>query len=173
MSADSPRQQPSRQRAAAASDRDLVVELSRDLVASLAPEEMTVFRSVSVAFYETPRRLSSESKDDMLGFGAEDAVVLLTPVVLSVMGQVVDFLRSEIAKALPQVVSNVADEGIRGLFRKFHGRDEAASAVPALTEEQLFRVRSIAFEKARQSRITENRARLLADAVVGSLVLGS
>lgn len=172
MPADSPDQQSAGRRAAA-SDRGLVVELSRDLVASLAPEEMAVFPSVSAAFFESPRKLKSKSRDDMLGFGADGAVVLLTPVVLSVIGQVIDFMRSEMAKALPQVLSNVTEEGIRGLFRKFHDRDSAASAVPAFTEEQLSRVWSIAFEKARQARITENRAKLLADAVVGSLVLGS
>jgi hypothetical protein len=99
--------------------------------------------------------------------------VLLTPVVLAVMGPVIDFLRSEIAKALPQALSKVVEEGVRGLFRKFHEGDGAASALPALTHEQLSRVWSIAFEKARQARITESRAKLIADAVVGSLVLSS
>jgi hypothetical protein len=156
---------------AGAADRVLVVEVSRDLVASLAPGEMAVFRPVSNAYFDDPGRLSSETGDAMLGFGPGEVVMLLTPIVLSVMGEVIGYLRSDIAKALPRAMTDTVEDGLRGVFRKFHGAGGAPAPVPGLTHEQLSRVRAIAFEKARQGGMSENRAQLLADATVGCLVL--
>jgi hypothetical protein len=156
---------------AAAADRVLVVEVSRDLVAALAPGEMAVFRPVSVAYFEDPARLKSETGDAMLGFGPGEVVMLLTPIVLSVMGEVISYLRSDIARALPRAMANTVEDGVRGVFQKFHGGEARPAPVPGLTRDQLSRVRSIAFEKARQGGMSENRANLLADATVGSLVL--
>jgi hypothetical protein len=155
------------------SERSLVVEVSRDLVATLAPGEMAVFRPVSTAFYDDPAKLRSETGDAMLGFGPGEVVILITPVVLTVMGEVVSFLVSEVGKALPQAMSTSIDGGVRALFRKFHSPGDAPSAVHGLTHDQLARVRSIAFEKARQGGVSEHRAELLADATVGSLVLAA
>jgi hypothetical protein len=150
-----------------------VIEVSRDLVASLAPEEMALFRPVSSAFFEDPRRLSSESKDDMLGFGVAEVVTLDTPVVLSVVMEVITLIRSELARESSQAVSKSLEVGVRGMFRRVRGGHAPPPAVPGLTRDQLARVRSVAFEKARQGGIGEHRAQLLADATVGSLVLST
>lgn len=167
MPADRSAQRPSSE-AAAGQDRSLVVDLSRDLVETLAPEELVVFPAVSAAFFDDPKSLDSKATDTMLGSGVEGTVVLLTPVVMAVMAEVTAFLRSELPKALPHVVGTVAEEGIRTIFRKFHKRETAA---PALTRDQLDRIRSIVFEVARLARLSERQARLLADAVIGSLVV--
>jgi hypothetical protein len=156
---------------AGAADRVLVVEVSRDLVAALAPGEMAVFRPVSDAFFDNPARLKSETGDAMLGFGPGEVVMLLTPIVLSVMGEVINYLRSDIAKAVPRAMSDSIEDGVRSVFRKFHAGDAAPAPVPGLTRDQLSRVRSIAFDRARQGGMSENRANLLADATVGCLVL--
>src|ERR1700730_18293191 len=133
-----------------ASDRALVIEVSRDLVASLAPEEMVLFRPVTSVYFEDPRRLSSESKDDMLGFGVGEVVTLITPVVLSVVMEVITLIRSELVRESSQAVSRSVEDGARGRFGRGRGGHAPPPAVPRLTREQLARVRSVAFEKARQ-----------------------
>jgi hypothetical protein len=157
--------------AAAPVDRELVLEVSRELVASLAPEEMPLFRPVSTAFFADPRRLSSESRDDMLGFGPGEAVTLITPVVISVVVEVIGLVRSELARDASRQVAQGVEDVVRRLFRKPGEGHAPQPAAPELTREQLARVRSVAFEKARQGGLGERRAQLLADATVGSLVL--
>ncbi len=157
--------------AASIGDRELIVGVSRDLVMALAPEEGAIFRPVSVAYFEDPARLRQAPKDDMLGFGAGDAVMFLTPVALSVLTDVVVYLRSELAKAAAKDAANTLDNMVRSLFRRFHRDDHGSAPVPALTREQLVEVRRRAFEKATALGIHEARAQLLADATVGSLVV--
>jgi hypothetical protein len=156
--------------AASDGDRDLIVVVSRDLVATVAPEEVALFRSVSTAYFDAPERLRRVPKDDMLGFGVGDVVVALTPIVLSVMTEVLAYLRHEVAQTASKDVAGALDHSVRGLFRRFHHGDQAPAAA-GLTQEQLAEVGRLAFEKARAMRVPEGRARLLADALVGSLVL--
>ena len=98
-------------------------------------------------------------------------VTLVTPVVISVVMEVIGLIRSELARDSSHQVTQSVEDGVRGLFRKVRGGDAPPHAVPGLTREQLARVRSVAFEKARQGGMGEHRAQLLADATVGSLVL--
>jgi|SRR6266700_1914737 len=66
---------------------------------ALAPGDGAVFRPISAAYFEDPAHLRQGPKDDMLGFGAGEAVTFLTSVALSVMTDVVVYLCSELAKA--------------------------------------------------------------------------
>jgi hypothetical protein len=49
--------------------------------------------------------------------------------------------------------------------------DDAPGPVPGLTRDQLSAVRRLALEKANELRIPPEQAQLLADSMVGSLVL--
>ena len=49
---------------------------------------------------------------------------------------------------------------------------DAAAATPALSGEELARVRALALEKAEQLRLPPDKAGLLADAIVGGLATG-
>jgi len=151
-------------------DRELIVVVARDLVAATAPEEIPLFRPMSAAYFDAPERLGQAPRDDMLGFGGGEVVVALTPVVLSVVGEVLVYLRHELAQAAAKDMTGAVDGGVHSLFRRFHGSHPAAPPA-ALSTAQLAEVGRLAFERARAMRISEGRARLLADAVVGSLVL--
>jgi hypothetical protein len=154
-------------------DRELIVAVSRDVVASIAPEESVLFRPLSVAYFEHPERLSRPPQDDMLGFGVGDVVVALTPVALTVVSETLVYLRAELAKTVAHDAAAALDAKVKALFRRSHPGDQRAEAVPALSQEQLAEVRRRAIEKARVLGLSEHRANLLADAVVGSLVLPS
>jgi len=154
-------------------DRELVVAVSRDIVTSIAPEESVLFRPLSIAYLERPDSLSRSPKEDMLGFGIGEAIVPLTPVALAVVSEVLVYLRSELAKTVAHDAAAALDDKLKALFHRLHQGARPNEAMPALSGEQLAEVRRLAFEKARVLRIPEARASLLADAVVGSLVLSS
>jgi hypothetical protein len=156
-------------------DRQLITDLSRDLVAAVAPQEMPVFRPVSTAYFDDPERLTrgARGRDDMLGFGVGEVSVFLTPVALAVMTEVVAYLKGELARLLAHEASASVEDLVKALFRRFRPPDAESRRIPGLNREQLTEVRRIAFKKAREMHIGEERAGLLADATVGSLVLAA
>ena len=157
-----------------APQNQLAADVARDLVSQMAPQEMPLFRANSEAYFKDPQKVldSQTGKDDMLGFGTGEVVAYLTPVVLSISVEVIKFLTEEVRKSLQSESSSVINDVVKGMFSKF--RPPAAQAEqPApvsLTVEQLREVRRLAFEKARQLRVSEARATQLADSLIGGLV---
>ena len=139
-------------------DSELAIELAREAVTRLAPEEMPLFGVTSRLYAENPAAVEAQaSGDEVLGFGAE-ALAALTPVALSVAGFVV-----------AQIQAVLADESqtvIRKLFRREPG------GPPPLSTEQLRRVREVAVERAKRLKLPDDQAQLLADAMVGGLAVG-
>jgi hypothetical protein len=154
-------------------DRELIVAVSRALVASIAPEESALFRPLSTAHFEHPERRARAQKDDMLGFGSGEVVAAVTPVVLTVVGQTLVYLRAELAKTVAHDAAAVLDAKVKALFHSSRPGDQPAGALLALSREQLAGVRGRAIQEAIVLGLSEERANLLADALVGSLVLPS
>lgn len=154
-----------------ATDTQLVTELAREVVASVAPTELPMYRAISSAWQEDRQRPArSGGRDEMLGFGIGEAVALLTPVILAVVRDVLVFLGEEIRKQFKDQASESIRDLIKKLFRRLLGKDEPG-AEPALkvTPELAMRVRALALEKGLALRLPEDQARLLADALVGGL----
>jgi hypothetical protein len=162
-------------------DDELVAVLARSAVAQAAPEELPLFRATSEAYFENPDALEAQrSKDEMLGFGVGDALVLLTPVALAVSRDVLSFvleqLRSQAREhgkeAIDRLVSRLLDRDEKPAPEAPGGEAEAPAGdaePPDLTDEQLEEVRALAVEKARQLKLAPDKAELLADSLVGSL----
>ena len=142
-------------------ETDVIVgSLGRELVSDLAAEELPLYPSLLSQFQGAkPGRGSKSSDDQLLGFGAAEALTMLTPVILS--------FTSSFWQAL---VAEVAQSSAHGVLEyvKAHlpGHHEAA---PPLTAEQLQLVRTVAEREARRLDISEGQAGLLADAMVGLL----
>jgi hypothetical protein len=139
---------------------DIIESLGRELVSDLAPEELPLYPSLLSQFQGAKRGRRSKSSDDqLLGFGAAEALTMLTPVILS--------FTSSFWQGL---VSEVADSSAHGVLEyiKAHlpGHDKAA---PPLTPDQLQLVRTVAEREARRLDVPEGEAGLLADAMVGLL----
>lgn len=152
---------------------DLVIEISRDLVAQLAPEELPLFRVTSQAFLQNPKRVlaGQGAGDDMLGFGLGDAVALLTPAALAVASSVLTFLVAEMTKAASTEGKSLVQDTVHQLFKKIRSPTKSnGKQLPPLTTEQLVQVRAIALKHAHQMKLSDPRAKVLADAIVGSLV---
>jgi hypothetical protein len=161
-------------------DDAVVAQLARAAVAQAAPEELPLFRATSEAYFEDPQSLTRErSGDEMLGFGVEDALVLVTPVALTVAREVLEFIVDEVSgharDAGREVIGRIADRLLRrgGSASTAAGGGGSAPAPapepPDLTDAQLQQVRALALEKAQQLALPPEKASLLADSLVGSL----
>jgi len=154
-------------------DDELAVALARSAVERAAPEEMVIFPAASEAFLEGDDPAKRTRGDPMLGFGVESAVVLLTPVALTVAKDVLGFLREQLKKQADEHGDEAFDWLVKKIFRRGDDKKDespAAAAAPAeLTDEQLEEVRKLAIEKAKQLKLPKDKAELLADSLVGSL----
>jgi hypothetical protein len=160
-----------------------VVALARATVERAAPEEMVIFPAASEAYLEGQDPAKKTRGDPMLGFGVESAVVLLTPVALTVAKDVLGFLRVQLKKQADEHADEAFDWLVKKLLRR--GDDDkqpaptaggdSTPAPPAepppaeLTDEQLEEVRELAIEKAKLLKLPKEKAELLADSLVGSL----
>ena len=156
-------------------DDELAVALARSAVERAAPEELVIFPAASEAFLEGDDPSKKTRGDPMLGFGVESAVILLSPVALTVAKDVLGFLRDQLKKQADEHGDEAFDWLVKKLLRRGDDKkDEApgATAAPApaeLTDEQLEEVRKLAIEKAKQLKLPKDKAELLADSLVGSL----
>lgn len=156
-------------------DDQLVAELARSAVSQTAPEELPLFRATSEAYFENPDALAAQrSGDEMLGFGVDAALVLVTPVALAVSRDVLNFVIAEVRSQAHDHGKEVIDRLVARLLHR--GEKPETPAPPAgepdapdLTEAQLEEVRAFALEKARQLKLAPDKAELLADSLVGSL----
>jgi hypothetical protein len=149
----------------------VVADVARDIVARTAPQEMPLFRATSEAYFADPDKALAERKpkDEMLGFGIEAAALLLTPVVIDVTRRVVLFLIAQFGDAVKKESGEAVGGFVHDIFHRGEGDGEAKEDVPELTPEQLDEVREIAYSRALELDVPEDRAGLLADAVVGRL----
>jgi hypothetical protein len=152
----------------------LVTEVTRDLITQMAPQEVPLVRATSEAYFRNPEKVlaTHAGKDEMLGFGTGEVVTLLTPVVLAVTADVVTFLAEEFKKVFKDESATMVSVSVNALFKKLHPAEKAEKQMPPpLTGEQLARVREIALKKARQLKLSERSAKLLADSLVGGLAV--
>ncbi len=163
-------------------DDELVVALARSAVEKAAPEEMVIFPAASEAYLEGQDPSKKTRGDPMLGFGVDSAVLLLTPIALTVAKDVLGFLRVQLKKQADEHADEGFDWLVAKLFRRGDdkkaaepGADASATppaepvAPPELSDEQLEQVRQLAIEKAKQLKLPDDKAELLADSLVGSL----
>jgi len=145
-------------------NEEIVKSIGLELVSRLAPEELPLYPSLLSQFEGTASgRRGSSSDDQLLGFGAGAAVMLLTPVILG-------FTRSFWQALLDQA----ADAALHGVLRQLRLRrthQHGAGDPPQLTAEQIQLIRAVAEQQARRLNVPEGQAELLADAMVGVLTV--
>jgi hypothetical protein len=151
----------------------VVADAAREIVARAAPQEIPLFRAASEAYFADPEKALAENKpkDEMLGFGVEAAALLLTPVIIDVVRRVAVALVNSAGDAVEKEGSEAVGGFVHKLFNrgKKGGGEPKEADVPDLSPEQLQEVREIAYSRALELDVPEDRAGLLADAVVGSL----
>jgi hypothetical protein len=153
----------------AAQNDELVAALARATVEKAAPEELPLFRPTSEAYFADPRALErGGGKEAMLGFGVDAAMMLMTPVVLQVARDAIGFLGQQLRERAAAEGEGAIDRIIAKIVHRDGATDDVEPA-DELTDEQLEQVRAFAIEKARALKLSDERATLLADSLVGSL----
>jgi hypothetical protein len=153
-----------------ADERALVEELARAVLEQAAPEELLIFEETSREYFSDPRAvLHPPRRDEAVGFGLDAA--LLTPYALAVATPVLSFLLQTVADAARSEAQPVIRDWVRRLLRR-SGRD-AGDGVAPLTPQQAARVQELARSRAADLGLPEEQQRLLADSVLGGLVVAS
>jgi len=151
---------------------EVAAELARRAIAQAAPEELPLFRATSKAYFDDPRKAlaAGAGRDEMLGFGADAALLLLTPAAIDVAKYIVTFVVTHLRSAAEREAGSTLDRAVEHVFARFVDKDGAEKhAAPKLTAEQLDEVRRVAHDRARALDLPEPKAALLADALVGGL----
>jgi len=153
-------------------ENKLVAELARLVLEQAAPEELVLFPETAEEYFKDPQAvLDPKRRDEALGFGLD--VAMLTPYVLAVATPVIRFLASTVAEAAGQEAKPLVTRIVRRLLRRPDPVSEAAGEAPApVSTDQARRVREIAYQRAKGLGLNEDQAVLLADSVVGGLIVG-
>jgi len=141
---------------------EIVKSIGHDLVSALAPEELPLYPALAGQFDGTGGGRDRASGDQLLGFGVGEAAILLTPVILEFVRAFWDALAAQ-----------ASDATVHGIVRYLRGRGGKGTPgkTSALTTGQLERVRAIAAQQASRLKIADDKAGLLADAIVGVLAI--
>jgi hypothetical protein len=159
-------------------ERDLVGELARTVVRCVAPEELGLFAETEADYFRDPGSvLRARSRDEAVGFGLD--LALLTPYVLVVGTAVVHFLAMVVSDAVRDEARDELKPVITGRIRRLLRRNDPADRrepeehdrAPGVTTEQAREVRQVALRQAMQCGLDEEKAALLANAFVGSLLV--
>ncbi|TQS23051.1 hypothetical protein FLX08_06360 [Microbispora hainanensis] len=141
--------------------RDVV----RKVVADCAPEETVVVEGLlRYSDAEVPARLRRRRHGrDPLGFGLDDVVPLVTPLL---------WLTLESARQ--KLTDAAVDQAARGsvsLWRRIRRRKAEPATIPPLTREQQALVKRMVLDAAAEAGLSESRAKRIADGVVAGLAL--
>jgi hypothetical protein len=148
--------------------QQLAIELAALVLDSLAPEELPLLGETADEYFaDSSAVLDPARRDEALGFGL--SVDLLSPYVLAVVTPVVHFLLTAVADAMKQEARPRVEEFVRRLFRRHREPDRVETI--GLKPDQARHLREITIARARAVGVAESRAALLADAIVGSLVV--
>ncbi len=153
-------------------EHELVGELALQGIRGAAPDEEWLFESTRDAYFRDPRKVmrADASSGDTLGFGLDvgPAIVAITPIALEVATSVVRYAASLVGSA----VRDEAAPRLRALVRqllKASATNASTPDAPQLTREQFEEIRRVAVETATNLHLSQDRAALLADAMIGRL----
>ena len=152
-------------------ENELVTELARLALEQAAPEELVLFPETAEEYFKDPQAvLDPKRRDEPVGFGLD--LAMLTPYVLAVGTAVIRFLAATVADAAREESRPLVGRLVRRLLRQEESTTRPASEAPSpLSVEEARRVREIAYQRAKALGLAEDQASLLADSVVGGLVV--
>jgi hypothetical protein len=147
-------------------DDQLVLDVSRQVVTDLAPDELEVFDATRDAYLD--EEAAGRDKEEMLGFGIE-IVAFLTPVIVMATKAVASYLSEVVANAVETESESVVAGYVKRLFRPFQHDDDQPEPL-ALSVDEIRKAHDVALEKATALGLKAERARLIADSIAGQLV---
>lgn len=153
--------------------QQVTTDLARMVIEQLAPQELPLFRATSEAFFQNPRMAmrSQAGKDEMLGFGAGEAMTYLSPILMIAASKVVEFAMEPAKEPIQQRLGDLMTRILVkiGLAKK----PDVVGTIQPLTPAQLARARQLAIETLQQYNVPKDTCDLVADALVGKLALAA
>ena len=148
---------------------ELVTWLSKEVVSEIAPDELDLYQDIEEEFFKNPNAFiekDSKKKEKMLGFvgtgiGEQFLTMTVLPIVLGVIGYVgtagIEALKKEASKALA-----------RKIEKKFAEKESTDNHI---SKDKIGEIREYAFNKAKSLGMDVERAGILADSLIGKLIL--
>jgi hypothetical protein len=175
--------------------RQVVDEISKQLVMQLAPEEIDLFDDLAREVYDHPAHEGSPppQQDDALGFGAQEMVIALTPAVVGTVKTVLEYVLSESLETFKGESAAWVQARVKTLFKPASAvpdgaetgdsaAGEAASPAPgaalagpgfSISKENLAKIQALAKKQARIHGLPPKEAQQMADALIGRLILST
>jgi hypothetical protein len=161
-------------------ENQLIAELSRRVVAEVAPNEEPAFNLRCAAYFKNPEKAlkGDGGKGGAVDFGVGEIAVILTPIILEILREVLkdvlkDYFKSTVEKHTPTLL-----EKLKTFFGQLFGNDSSQSTLPQdvvqlplLSQAQLIQAHQRAYEKAVELGVDANKSNEIADSVVLSLQL--
>ena len=145
--------------------RQVVTEVSRELVAEIAPEELEVVDELLTDYYANPT--IHESKDNPLGFGSE-YLAASTPVIAMALQTLFNFILNEVWVSAQKESAILIAEKMKSLFNP---KKEKAEPALGLTREQLEKAKQLVKKEAIRGGMNPKKAEDLALKVVARISL--
>lgn len=148
----------------------IIKDISENIVSQIAPEEIDVFDEIADTYFNNPHLLDpnyQKAKDDPIGFGLTGMVEMTSPAALSVVTSIIVYIITQIWGATTSALLDEYKSRIKKLFNKNSNKKD----VPAFTKEQLKRINDEIIKQALSSRLSEDQAKNIANALISSMVL--
>ena len=134
--------------------QDLAREIAKNIVVpKIAPNELSFFDDLTT---EAP----GNNYDDELGFGIGELVVLVSPIAVAAISKVLRLIAEDFFKTAGKELGTLTVAKVKDLFSK---KDPNTLS---LTVDQ---VKTSVYETAIAKGLDEEKARMMADTVAGSL----
>ena len=151
--------------------RQVITEVSKDLVAEIAPEEVELVDELLDDYYANPE--VQESKDNPLGFGSE-VLAAATPVVAMALQTLFTFILNEVWVSAQKESATWIAQKMKALFNPDKtSSPKGVKAVPTLelTREQLEKAKHLIKKEAMRGGMKPKKAEELALKIVGRIAL--
>ena len=144
--------------------KQLVKEISKEIVAGIAPEEMELVDELLEDYYANP--VVPENKDNPLGFGSE-LLAASTPVIAMALQTLFNFVLNEVWVSAQKEGAVLIAQKMKALL---HPDKEKAEPALGLTQEQLERAKKLIKKEAMRGGMNPKKAEDLALKIVGRIV---
>jgi hypothetical protein len=145
--------------------KQLIQEVSRELVAEVAPEELELVDELLEDYYANPA--VHEVKDNPLGFGSE-VLAASTPVVAMALQTVFNFILNEVWVSAQKESALLIAAKMKALFNSTKEKPEPSLG---LTLEQLEKAKKLIKKEAIRGGMKPQKAEDLALKIVARIAL--
>lgn len=164
-------------------DKQIIKVISQDVVIEIAKNELILFPQICKEYFQNSERTLKPrpEREVPTEFGGTELVLLLTPIILEITKDVIkdiiedpikDFLKDRITHTGGKLFNKLLII-LKRIFRKSEVEVKAELVKPEFTSAQIAHIHQYAFEKACELNVDAEKASLLADSIVNSLVARS